>query len=704
MGLTLQSTQKGAIDSFSDSEYMDNENIIALAGNPNVGKSTVFNALTGLNQHTGNWPGKTVANAVGKFTFDNQEFTLVDLPGTYSLLSNSKEEEIARDFICSLKSKAIVVVADATCLERSLNLVLQILEITPNCMLCVNLMDQAEKKKISVDLFKLKEILGIEVVGICAARKNGTLPVKENVLKMCRKTQSKAFSIKYDSVIEESIKNISDAIESSGIPTILPYRYIAVKMICEWKCYDEFSKSHNINSVLNEELDKLSGFGITKDNINDRIACSIITSSEEIAKKCTRYDMQNYMDSDLKADRILTSKSLGIPIMLCLLGLIFYLSIIGANYPSTLLTHMFDYLEIPLVNFLNLLSLPVWINNIIIFGVYKTLARVVSVMLPPMAIFFPLFTILEDSGYLPRIAFNLDGVFKKCCAHGKQCLTMCMGIGCNAAGVTGARIIDSPRERLIAIITNNLVPCNGRFPTIITISTIFAGATLSTSGKYIVSSLIVLAVVVLGVLATFGLSFILSKTLLKGKPSQFTLELPPYRKPKIAEVLYRSVFDRTLFVLGRAIAVAAPAGAILWLTANIFIADKSLLNWGASFLNPFAKFIGLDGYILIAFILGIPANEIVMPILLMGYTASGTMADTVSLNEIGNLLISNGWNMLTAINFLLITLFHFPCATTLITIKKETKSFKWTFISFIVPTLMGIIICFITTQFYNLIA
>lgn len=704
MGLTLQSTQKGAIDVFSDTDYVKDDNLIALAGNPNVGKSTVFNSLTGLNQHTGNWPGKTVANAVGKFTYKNQEFTLVDLPGTYSLLSNSKEEEIARDFICSLKSKATVVVADATCLERSLNLVLQILEITPNCMLCVNLMDQAEKKKISIDLNKLGEILGITVVGICASKKNGASPIRKNVLKMCQSPHPAAFSIKYDTIIEESIENITNAIKISGISTLLPHRYIAIKMICTWGCNDEFSQDQNITSVLNSELEKLSGFGITKDNINDRIACSIITTAEQISKKCTHYGAKDYMESNLKADRILTSKSFGIPIMLCLLGIVFYLSIAGANYPSELLTYMFNYLEILLANFLDLLNIPTWINNIIIFGVYKTLARVISVMLPPMAIFFPLFTILEDSGYLPRIAFNLDGIFKKCCAHGKQCLTMCMGIGCNAAGVTGARIIDSPRERLIATITNNLVPCNGRFPAIITIATIFAGATLSNSGKYMVSSLIVLAIVVLGVLATFGLSFILSKTLLKGKSSQFTLELPPYRKPKIWEVMYRSVFDRTLFVLGRAVAVAAPAGAILWLTANIFIADKSLLNWGASFLNPFAKTIGLDGYILIAFILGIPANEIVMPILLMGYTASGTMADTVSLSQIGNLLISNGWNMLTAVNFMLITLFHFPCATTLITIRKETKSLKWTLVSFIIPTLMGIIICFITTQLYNLFA
>ena len=384
--------------------------------------------------------------------------------------------------------------------------------------------------------------------------------------------------------------------------------------------------------------------------------------------------------------------------MLCMLGAIFYLSVAGANYPSSLLSDFFGFVEIYILKFFKYINSPQWITNILVSGMYRTLTWVVSVMFPPMAIFFPLFTLLEDLGYLPRVAFNLDGFFKKCCAHGKQCLTMCMGLGCNAAGVTGARIIDSPRERLIAIITNNLVPCNGRFPILITVSSIFIGSYFSNKGKYIVASLTVLAIVILGICATFIVSFILSKTVLKGTPSQFTLELPPFRKPKIAEVIYRSVFDRTLFVLGRAAAVAAPAGAIIWLTANVHINGCSILNYMGHFLDPFAKLLGFDGFILLSFILGLPANEIVMPILIMCYTASGHLTEMSTLSDTAALLTANGWNIITAINVMIFTLFHFPCATTLLTIRKESGSLKWTALSFVIPTIIGIVICFITTQ------
>lgn len=318
-------------------------------------------------------------------------------------------------------------------------------------------------------------------------------------------------------------------------------------------------------------------------------------------------------------------------------------------------------------------------------------------MLPPMAIFFPLFTFLEDLGYLPRIAFNLDKSFKKCYTSGKQALTMCMGFGCNAAGVIGTRIIDSPRERLVAILTNNFVPCNGRFPFLITIATIFIGSLFVGPTSSLISTLFVLLLVLFGIFATFTISKFLSKTLLKGMPSSFILELPPYRKPQLGKILVRSLFDRTLFVLGRAISVAAPTGLIIWLFANINIADTSILTYIANFLNPFAKLLGFDGYILTAFILGFPANEIVLPIILMSYTAGSSLVNLEDTISIGKILVQNGWTLLTGLNVMIFSLFHFPCSTTLLTIKKETKSLKWTFLAFILPTACGIICCMFTT-------
>ena len=338
------------------------------------------------------------------------------------------------------------------------------------------------------------------------------------------------------------------------------------------------------------------------------------------------------------------------------------------------------------------------------YGMYRTLAWVVSVMLPPMAIFFPLFTLLEDLGYLPRVAFNLDHLFKKACCHGKQCLTMCMGFGCNAAGVIGCRIIDSPRERLLAILTNNFVPCNGRFPTLITISTIFFSSVIA--NNFLSSSITALSItllIIVGVLTTLLVSYILSKTLLKGVPSTFTLELPPYRPPQVGRIIYTSIMDRTLFVLRRAVTVAIPAGIIIWIFANIHIGDITLLSYISNLLDPLGKLIGLDGFILLAFILGFPANEIVIPILIMSYMTTGKMVEFDELSALGNLLRDNGWTYLTALNMMLFSLLHWPCATTLITIKKETNSVKWTALGFLIPTAIAFVVCFLTTTVYNLI-
>lgn len=389
--------------------------------------------------------------------------------------------------------------------------------------------------------------------------------------------------------------------------------------------------------------------------------------------------------------------------MILFFALIFWITITGANYPSQLLSDFFGIIESKLIYLFELVNSPNWLMELLVFGMYRTLAWVVAVMLPPMAIFFPLFTILEDLGYLPRIAFNLDGFFKKACTSGKQALTMCMGFGCNAAGVVGARIIDSPRERLIAILTNNFVPCNGRFPFLITIASIFIASSVSGIWSSILSTLSVITVIIIGIIMTFIISIILSKTILKGLPSSFVLELPPYRKPQFSKILVRSIFDRTLFVLGRAISVAAPAGIIIWLFANINIYGISILDHIASFLNPFATLMGLDGYILTAFILALPANEIVLPIILMSYMSGGILVQIEDIASISNILISNGWTILTAINVMLFSLMHFPCSTTLISIKKETGSWKWATLSFIIPTICGIVMCMITTGIYNLV-
>ena len=346
-----------------------------------------------------------------------------------------------------------------------------------------------------------------------------------------------------------------------------------------------------------------------------------------------------------------------------------------------------------LTDFFQYLHAPEWLHGILVLGVYRVLAWVVSVMLPPMAIFFPLFTLLEDAGYLPRVAYNLDKPFKRCCACGKQALCMCMGFGCNAAGIIGCRIIDSPRERMLAILTNNFVPCNGRFPTLIAILTMFFVGTAGGVGSSLLSAVLLTAVIVFGVAVTFAVTKLLSKTLLKGIPSSFTLELPPYRKPQIGKVIVRSVFDRTLFVLGRAICVAAPAGMVIWLMANITIGDASVLNHCASFLNPFARLMGLDGVILIAFILGFPANEIVIPIVIMAYMEQGSILDLSSLAQMKELFVANGWTWITAISTMLFSLMHWPCSTTLLTIKKETGSWKWTALAVLIPASIGFVSC-----------
>jgi ferrous iron transport protein B len=430
--------------------------------------------------------------------------------------------------------------------------------------------------------------------------------------------------------------------------------------------------------------------------VRDQVVKDIYQQAQEIVEKVVTVQ-GGKGDLDRKIDNIVTSKMLGYPLMIALLSLVFWLTLSGANVPSAMLAKVLFGFQDQLTQVFQWVGAPSWLHGVLVLGLYRCLAWVVSVMLPPMAIFFPIFTFLEDLGYLPRVAFNLDKLFKKAGAHGKQVLTMCMGFGCNAAGIIACRIIESPRERLIAILTNNFVPCNGRFPTLIAMATVFMGA-LAHGYNSFVASAVVAGVVIIGILATLVVSWVLSKTLLKGVPSTFTLELPPYRIPKIGSLLIRSVLDRTLFVLMRAVVVAAPAGAVTWILANIYIGDLSLIGYLAAWFEGFGRLIGLDGFIILAFILGLPANEIVVPILIMSYLSQGAMLELDSIDALRQLLVDHGWTWLTALNMILFSLLHFPCATTLLTIRKETQSAKWTWFAALMPTGVAITVCFLFTR------
>lgn len=713
MGLTSASTGAKVLKhcGLNIEKETQRDKIVALAGNPNVGKSTVFNSLTGLNQHTGNWPGKTVVNAQGKYRHKGNNFIMVDIPGTYSLMANSTEEEIARDFICFGEPDAVVVVADATCLERNLNLVLQTMEITDKVILCVNLMDEAKKKKININLNLLASRLGIPVVGTNARSGEGLDQLMDLVNSLTNGSfVTKPLRITYIDEIENAASLVEPEV-SEALQECVSSRWVAYKLLDGDESILQSLKTYlGYDLMQNEKIlqkvakarDLLDASGIPLDQFRDLIVTEIIKTCENISNETITFEEKKYAERDRKIDKILTSKLTGIPIMIVLLFCVFWITISGANVPSSLLATGLFSLEKPISNFFMWVSAPEWLRSIFVDGIYRTLAWVISVMLPPMAIFFPLFTLLEDLGYLPRIAFNLDNFFRKACAHGKQALTMCMGFGCNAAGIIGCRIIDSPRERLIAIITNNFVPCNGRFPTLIAIITTFLAGTMGGLFQSITSTLILTGVIVLGVTMTVLISKLLSKTILKGVPSSFNLELPPYRRPQIGRVIVRSIFDRTLFVLGRAVIVAAPAGLIIWILANIHVGDLSLLAHCAGFLDPFARLLGLDGYILMAFILGFPANEIVIPIIIMSYMATGTLTDLENLSDLHALFVSHGWTWLTAVCTMLFSLMHWPCGTTCLTIKKETQSLKWTLISFAIPTMTGIVVCLIVANIARL--
>lgn len=609
---------------------------VALAGNPNVGKSTVFNALTGSRQHTGNWSGKTVACAERRLRGGG--LTLTDLPGTYSLRAHSEEERAAREFLVSGQACAVVLVADAGCLERSLILALQVLEVQKNAILCLNLMDEAAKKGIEIDVDALERELGIPVIP-CAARQGKGLHELEAAIRRAA------------------------AGENETHPTAIRY------------------------PAMDEDL--------TEEQRDDIATAAAALRAEEIALTCVRQP-ECACARDDRADDVILSRRFGVPLMLLLLAGVFYITLFGANVPSEWLSTHLLALSTPLAGALAKLGLPPFFVSMLTDGLWRVLATVVSVMLPPMAIFFPLFTLLEDAGYLPRVAFQLDHAFQCARASGKQSLTMCMGFGCNACGVSGCRIIDSPRERLIAILTNSFAPCNGRFPLLIFLCSVFF------AGSAAGGALLLTGVIAASVGLTLLVSRILSATVLRGEAVSFALELPPYRMPQIGRVIVRSVRDRTLFVLARAAAVAAPAGVLIWILANVQIGNTAILSHITAFLDPAARVFGIDGVILLAFILGFPANELVMPLIVMGYLSSGTIASGVDFASFRALLLANGWTVQTALCTLVLTVAHAPCSTTCLTILRETRSAKWTLAAVLIPAGIGLALCILIHCMFTL--
>lgn len=659
---------------------------IALAGNPNTGKSTLFNALTGMKQHTGNWSGKTVGRAEGRFLLGEKEAVLVDLPGIYSLFSAGAEEACARDFLAFGDADAVAVVVDASALERHLPLALQVMELMPRCVLCLNLADEAEKKGIVIDHKKLSDLTGVPVVKTAARTGRGLSDLTAALEKVMKQEPSvrhtpfhKALPEDFTGLLTEGEKLLP---ESKNRPLLLDFLWqdedvLSDGELRQWsnRCKAYFAGEEETLAVYRKE----------------RSLCFQKRAETLTAAVCKKNGGK--ADTTARMDGLFLRKRTGVPLMLLLLALVFWITAVGANVPSQWLMSAFTKLGTACRSVL--VSSPAWLESLLMDGVFLTVSWVVSVMLPPMAIFFPMFTLLEDCGLLPRIAFQLDGLFRRAGAHGKQALTLCMGFGCNAAGVTACRIIDSPRERLIAILTNNFVPCNGRFPTILLLIAVFLSV-----GKPWMSGFALFLVIGLSVGMTLLVSFFLSRTVLKGMPSAFVLELPPFRRPQIGQVLVRSLLDRTIFVLGRAITAAAPAGAVIWLLQRIPVGDGTLLTQIAMFLEPLGGFMGLSGPILLAFLLGLPANEIVLPILLMFYSQSGMLVEGGS--QTGAMLMANGWTWTTAVCAILFSLNHFPCATTLLTIRKETGSRKWTAISFLLPTVIGICMCAAVHGFFCL--
>ena len=705
--------------------------LIALAGNPNTGKSTVFNALTGLRQHTGNWPGKTVTRAEGSYAHDDTRFKLVDLPGTYSLQAASADEEVARDFLLFGRPDVTVIVMDATRLERNLNLALQILEITDRVVVCLNLMDEAKRHGIAVDPRKLEATLGVPVIATSARRDEGLDELRAAILRVA--TGEVVPTPLRPPALPADLESATAAVaERLGVlwPELPNTRWVALRLLAGDDRIEEAVRTGALAELFSDDgaeapsshaMDELASLVLRRRwtlgvEFHDRVMEGLYAEAQRIASICVISGPRRVaFEVDRTLDRLLTSRWFGFPTMLAVLAVVFWITIAGANVPSRLLASFLLETVHPLLKAgAAAISVPGWIDGLVIDGMYLATAWVVSVMLPPMAIFFPLFTLLEDFGYLPRVAFNLDALFRATGAHGKQALTMCMGFGCNAAGVVATRVIDSPRERLIAILTNNFSLCNGRWPTQILIATVFIGALAPPRLAGLVSASAVVGIALLGIVAMFVSSWLLSRTVLKGEASTFSLELPPYRPPRILQTLYTSLIDRTLIVLWRAVVFALPAGAVIWLGANIHVGGASVAEHAIRWLQPAGLLVGLNGVILLAYVVAIPANEIVIPTVLMltvlasgmaGVGAgAGVMFELDAPAAVGNVLRAGGWTLLTGVNLMLFSLLHNPCSTTIYTIYRETRSARWTTVATLLPLVMGFVVCFLVAQVWRLAA
>jgi ferrous iron transport protein B len=685
--------------------------LVALAGNPNTGKSTVFNALTGLRQHTGNWPGKTVSRAEGTFKHAGKSIKVVDLPGTYSLQAASADEEVARDFLLFGQPDVTVVVIDATRLERNLNLALQVLEVTDRVVVVLNLMDEARRHGIGVDPKALARELGVPVVPAAARQGTGIADLREAILAVAtgtvRPQPHRLGELPAD--VEAAIAEVRPAVEAA-YPDLPNARWVALRLLNGDQRIVQAVHASRTDAKVVETRWRLAP------DFQDRLSASLYAEAERIARAAQVTGLRGMrVDLDKHLDRLLTSRWTGLPLMILLLAVVFWLTIAGANVPSSMLAALLiDSAHPALKGLGTTIGMPWWLSGFLFDGMYLATAWVISVMLPPMAIFFPLFTLLEDFGYLPRVAFNMDRMFQRVGAHGKQALTMCMGFGCNAAGVVATRVIDSPRERLVAIITNNFSLCNGRWPTQILIASIFLGTLVPARFAGIASAAAVVGIALLGVAFMLAVSWVLTRGALKGEATTFSLELPPYRPPRVFQTLYTSLIDRTAIVLWRAVVFALPAGALIWLISNVHLGGASIATHLVRGLDPTGVLIGLSGVILLAYVVAIPANEIVIPTILMltvhtlglsGVGAGdGVMFELENPGAVGEVLRTAGWTTLTAVNLMLFSLLHNPCSTTIYTIYKETKSGGWTAVATLLPVALGVVVCFLVAQVWRLVA